>query len=66
MRIAILQFAPKLGALKENMEEAEKILNSTEELSAQRVHGIPLWLVLPEMAFTGRHLANITTLSNPA
>jgi predicted amidohydrolase len=61
MRIAVLQFAPKLGAVKENMEAAEAILGETEELTAQREHGVPLWLVLPEMAFSGKSLGAHST-----
>jgi predicted amidohydrolase len=53
MRIAVLQFAPKLGAVKANMEAAEKLLEETVELQEHHEHGIPLWLVLPEMAFSG-------------
>jgi predicted amidohydrolase len=53
MRIAILQFAPKLGEVRKNMEAAEKILSETEELNESREPNVPWWLVLPEMAFSG-------------
>jgi predicted amidohydrolase len=56
MRVGCLQFAPKLGAVKENMDKADAILASTSELRTPE--GRPpdtrhLWLVLPEMAFSG-------------
>ncbi len=51
MKIACLQFAPELGEAEENMERAERILEATAEL--RNSNDRPLWLVLPEMAFSG-------------
>jgi len=51
MKIACLQFAPELGMVKENMAKADSILERTTEL--RNSNGRPLWLVLPEMAFSG-------------
>lgn len=48
MKVASLQFAPEVGKLHENIARADRIL-----LEAQ----LPLdidWLVLPELAFTGK------------
>jgi protein N-terminal amidase len=56
MRIACLQFAPKLGRVKENMENADAILAKTQDLNPSEGRPAdhrPLWLVLPEMAFSG-------------
>ncbi|KAL8922881.1 MAG: hypothetical protein Q9172_003387 [Xanthocarpia lactea] len=48
MKIATLQFAPKLGQVNENIAHADAILSS----SSTSLHDIHL-LVLPELAFTG-------------
>lgn len=65
MRIATLQFAPKLGDLKGNIEKANDLLKSGKTVSA---HGDKLGigadllkpdvLVLPELALTGMYLPN--------
>jgi predicted amidohydrolase len=52
MKIACLQYAPKLGAIQRNMERATGIIESTPDLHASS-DGRPLWLILPEMSFTG-------------
>jgi predicted amidohydrolase len=52
MKIACLQFAPALGKPTENMESADRILRATADLRAPS-DGRPLWLVLPELAFSG-------------
>jgi len=52
MKIACLQFAPQLGKVQQNMEKANKIIESTTDLRLP-TDGRPLWLVLPEMAFSG-------------
>jgi hypothetical protein len=54
MKIACLQFAPQLGKVQQNMEKANKIIESTTDLRLPN-DGRPLWLVLPEMAFSGIH-----------
>lgn len=53
MKIACLQFAPQLGKVQANMERAIKILEETNDLRPT-ADGRPLWLVLPEMAFSGK------------
>ncbi|RMZ73260.1 amino-terminal amidase [Pyrenophora seminiperda CCB06] len=53
MKIAILQFAPEVGQVPQNIQRAEKILQRTqipEDLD---------WLVLPELAFTGYNFHNL-------
>lgn len=45
-RVACLQFAPKLGQVQENMDKAERLLEDVED----QIN----WLLLPEMAFTGK------------
>lgn len=46
MKIACLQFAPKLGDVKYNMQKANAILEKSELADIK-------WLILPELAFTG-------------
>jgi protein N-terminal amidase len=52
MKVACLQFAPELGKVEENIAKANKILEATPGLRSAHT-GSPLWLVLPEMAFSG-------------
>lgn len=49
MKVACLQFAPEVGKVQENIARADSIL-----LGAQLSFDVD-WLVLPELAFTGRH-----------
>jgi hypothetical protein len=49
MKVALLQFAPEVGKVKENIERADEMLQETK-LPADLD-----WLVLPEMAFTGMY-----------
>ena len=51
MKIACLQFAPELGQVEKNIEKANSILSSTPHL--QHRGDQPVWLVLPELAFSG-------------
>ncbi len=54
MKVALLQFAPEVGKVRENVQRADDILMDTS---------IPAdldWLVLPEMAFSGEHLLSKT------
>lgn len=48
MKVACLQFAPEVGKVQENIARADSIL-----LEAQLPFDVD-WLVLPELAFTGR------------
>lgn len=48
MKVACLQFAPEVGKVQDNITRADSIL-----LDAQLPFDID-WLVLPELAFTGR------------
>ena len=52
MKIAVLQFSPELGQVERNIANANAILAQTS-LNVSR-DGQPLWLVLPELAFTGK------------
>lgn len=48
MKVACLQFAPEVGKVFENIARADRILADAQ---------LPLdidWLILPELAFTGR------------
>lgn len=48
MKVALLQFAPEVGKVQENIRRADDILRDT---------GVPVdldWLILPEMAFSGK------------
>jgi protein N-terminal amidase len=48
MKVALLQFAPEVGRVQENVRRADDILR--EQLSDK----VELdWLILPEMAFSG-------------
>jgi predicted amidohydrolase len=49
MRIVCLQFAPELGKVDDNIRRAEAILSQTKLPSELD------WLVLPEMAFSGKN-----------
>jgi predicted amidohydrolase len=51
MKIAILQYAPRLGRIKENISRAEKLLD--EATSEIKNVGVDL-LILPELALTGQ------------
>jgi protein N-terminal amidase len=51
MKIACLQFAPELGMVEKNIEKANSILSSTPQL--QHRGDQPVWLVLPELSFSG-------------
>jgi protein N-terminal amidase len=64
MRIATLQFAPKLGDVKGNIETANALLKKGKTISVEGKQielGLtvdllkPDVLVLPEMAFTGTY-----------
>ncbi|KAJ5199077.1 Carbon-nitrogen hydrolase [Penicillium cf. griseofulvum] len=69
MRIATLQFAPKLGDLKGNIEKANTLLNTGKSVS---VHGKELGvgvdllkpdiLVLPELAMTGYNFPSLEAI----
>ncbi|KAL8913426.1 MAG: hypothetical protein Q9171_001719, partial [Xanthocarpia ochracea] len=58
MKIATLQFSPKLGQVNENIAHADAILSS----SSTSLHDIDL-LVLPELAFTETHFGPPTELT---
>jgi len=49
MRVACLQFAPEVGKVQDNLARADSILSGTPLPSDID------WLVLPELAFTGKH-----------
>ena len=49
MRVACLQFAPEVGKVQDNLARADSILSGTQLPSDID------WLVLPELAFTGKH-----------
>lgn len=49
MKVGCLQFGPKLGKVKENIEKADALI----EEAGPSCSGLDL-LVLPEMAFSGR------------
>lgn len=55
MKIACLQFAPEVGKVQQNIIRADNILRDTK---------LPTdldWLVLPEMAFSGKTLALVSS-----
>ena len=53
MKIAVLQFAPQLGQIQENLEQADKLL--TEAKAAGRLDDVQL-IIGPELAFTGKSI----------
>jgi protein N-terminal amidase len=66
MRIATLQFAPKLGDLKGNIEKANALLKTGKAVSVDGKElgvGVDLLkpdiLVLPELALTGTYLPTV-------
>ncbi|KAI4204446.1 MAG: hypothetical protein LQ350_001203 [Teloschistes chrysophthalmus] len=56
MRIATLQFAPKIGCVEENIARADSLLAS----STTPLDNLDL-LVLPELAFTASHILSSNT-----
>ncbi|KAL8861406.1 MAG: hypothetical protein Q9178_002279 [Gyalolechia marmorata] len=58
MKIATLQFSPKLGQVNENIAHADAILSS----SSTSLHDIDL-LVLPELAFTGYNHPSLESIT---
>ena len=54
MRIATLQFAPRVGEVEDNIGRALDILEKHEG----KLQNLDL-LVLPEMAFTGQYLSSL-------
>ncbi|KAL8951045.1 MAG: hypothetical protein Q9222_002959 [Ikaeria aurantiellina] len=59
MRIATLQFSPKLGLVTDNIEKADSILSRTTE---ETLRNLDL-LVLPELAFTGYNHASLSSIT---
>lgn len=54
MRIAALQFAPRLGDVEGNIRRADALLRKAEQQSGDNGGKLDLdLLVLPEMAFSG-------------
>ncbi len=51
MRIAILQFAPEVGKVEENIKRADELVGEAEK--AGRLEKLDL-LVGPELAFSGK------------
>jgi len=73
MRIATLQFAPKLGDVEGNIKRANELLKTGKHISLDgqtRGLGIgvdllhPDILVLPELALTGMYMYSLRTLVN--
>ncbi|KAI4177781.1 MAG: hypothetical protein LQ343_000245 [Gyalolechia ehrenbergii] len=58
MRIATLQFSPKLGRVEENIARADSLLSS----SSSSLHNLDL-LVLPELAFTGYNHPSLKSIT---
>jgi protein N-terminal amidase len=52
MKVGCLQFAPKLGEVKENIRKADSLLEDTSSSELDL-------LVLPEMAFSGEYCFGI-------
>lgn len=46
MKIACLQFAPKLGEIEKNIQKANAVIEEGALIDIR-------WLILPELAFTG-------------
>jgi hypothetical protein len=53
MRVACLQFAPEVGKVQDNLARADSILHGSQLPSDID------WLVLPELAFTGKHTEHV-------
>ncbi|KIW09294.1 uncharacterized protein PV09_00211 [Verruconis gallopava] len=69
IKIACLQFAPEVGKVNENIARAERILEKNAAKLRPPDDGKPLWLVLPEMAFSGynfKSLEEITPYLEPS
>ncbi|KMU84848.1 hypothetical protein CIHG_02632 [Coccidioides immitis H538.4] len=61
MRIATLQFSPRLRDVDGNIERGEEILNKWEQSHGDEARKLDL-LVLPEMAFTGYNFSSLETI----
>ncbi|EER27389.1 Carbon-nitrogen hydrolase [Coccidioides posadasii str. Silveira] len=61
MRIATLQFSPRLRDVEGNIERGEEILNKWEQSHGDEARKLDL-LVLPEMAFTGYNFSSLETI----
>jgi hypothetical protein len=48
MKVALLQFAPEVGKVQDNIRRADDILQDT------RIPADIDWIILPEMAFSGK------------
>jgi protein N-terminal amidase len=59
MKVACLQFAPELGKVKENIERADRLLEASAAELRTPQDGRSLWLVLPEMAFSGIFIPHV-------
>jgi protein N-terminal amidase len=59
MRIATLQFAPKLGAVEQNIQRANTLLSSSRHVQ----HGQLDLLILPELAFSGYNFPNLEAIT---
>ncbi|KAJ5145999.1 uncharacterized protein N7515_000563 [Penicillium bovifimosum] len=72
MRIATLQFAPKLGDVEGNIERANSLLRSGKVTSSGTEHGVgvdllkPDVLVLPELALTGYNFPSLKAIQGYA
>jgi predicted amidohydrolase len=53
MKVACLQFAPKLGDSVYNIQRANQLLEENTAALIPSPDDKLLWLVLPEMAFSG-------------
>ncbi|KAK3308890.1 carbon-nitrogen hydrolase [Chaetomium strumarium] len=59
MRIACLQFAPRVGDIENNLDRADAVLHKA---NADELDGLDL-LVLPELAFTGYNFKSLKHIS---
>ncbi|KAJ5562606.1 Carbon-nitrogen hydrolase [Penicillium sp. DV-2018c] len=72
MRIATLQFAPKLGDVEGNIQRANALLGSSKVVASGIERGInadllrPDILVLPELALTGYNFPNLKAIKGYA
>ncbi|WEW56442.1 hypothetical protein PRK78_001885 [Emydomyces testavorans] len=61
MKIATLQFSPRLGDVEGNIRRADAILKRAEQVHGDEMRELDL-MVLPEMAFTGYNFPSLRSI----
>ncbi|KAF2086844.1 carbon-nitrogen hydrolase [Saccharata proteae CBS 121410] len=60
MKVAILQYAPTLGAVPSNISRVESLITQAQQTNS--LHSVD-WLVLPELALTGYNFPSLASIA---